>query len=331
MEFNLNLSDYFGQLTPGKPWVRDNLLLFPLTVQKSVEPPDYLLLDEALALGVLEVREVDQAGSVNQVRVLNRSPKPVLILDGEELLGAKQNRLVNATLLIPACIEIVIPVSCVERGRWSYQSDSFQRSEAFGYSTLRQQKASQVSTNLRRDQRFEADQGAVWEEINRKQRVMQSDAPTDAMHGIYVDYEQQLNHYVEGIQPGEGQIGVMAFINGGFNCLDVLGHPDSLGHIWNKLLKSYAMEAIECLGHGKEGITGEPMPVLAALSSASPEYYKSPGSGIDIRIQTPQYIGAGLADQRRVLHFSAFPARRQTGHQDGKMARPSRRRRSCEN
>jgi hypothetical protein len=49
----------------------------------------------------------------------------VLILDGEELVGAKQNRIVNTTILVAAGAEIVIPVSCVEQGRWTYKSDAF--------------------------------------------------------------------------------------------------------------------------------------------------------------------------------------------------------------
>ena len=56
------------------------------------------------------------------LKVINKSEVMVLILDGEELVGAKQNRIVNTTILIPAKETVLIPVSCVEQGRWSYDT-----------------------------------------------------------------------------------------------------------------------------------------------------------------------------------------------------------------
>jgi len=60
--------------------------------------------------------------------VVDYTGASILILDGEELVGAKQNRVVNTTLLIAAASSTVIPVSCVEQGRWDYDSPDF-RSE----------------------------------------------------------------------------------------------------------------------------------------------------------------------------------------------------------
>ena len=52
-------------------------------------------------------------------------PNSLLMLDGEELVGAKKNRVLNVTVLIAAQSDTVIPVSCVEQGRWSYWSQEF--------------------------------------------------------------------------------------------------------------------------------------------------------------------------------------------------------------
>jgi hypothetical protein len=88
--------------------------------------PGYLLLDEALAAGLAAVTEISEAGSVPDLLVKNLAPSPVLILDGEELVGARQNRIVNLTILVAAQQALHIPVSSVEAGRWAAHSREFE-------------------------------------------------------------------------------------------------------------------------------------------------------------------------------------------------------------
>ena len=52
------------------------------------------------------------------------------MLDGEELIGAKQNRILNTTVLVAAHTEVTIPVSCVEQGRWGYRGRQFRPGDA---------------------------------------------------------------------------------------------------------------------------------------------------------------------------------------------------------
>jgi hypothetical protein len=92
--------------------------MFPLVGGAGAEAdPNYLVLDDSLAGGWTVVTEVSEQGRVPELKVVNRGPKPTLIIDGEELLGAKQNRIVNLTILVAAKSELTIPVSCVEAGR----------------------------------------------------------------------------------------------------------------------------------------------------------------------------------------------------------------------
>lgn len=109
------------RLEIGQPSRYDGLAMFPLVGGKS-GAADYETLDEALTHGTLRVREVSRQGSVPELKVDNRGERPVLVLDGEELVGAKQNRVVNLTVLIPALTTVKVPVSCVEMGRWSYRT-----------------------------------------------------------------------------------------------------------------------------------------------------------------------------------------------------------------
>ncbi len=97
----------------GEPVAAANLTMFPLLLPEDTLPA-YLTLDEALAGGLASVTEVSESGSVPELLVKNRAPQPILILDGEELVGAKQNRIVNLSILVPARETLHIPVSCVE-------------------------------------------------------------------------------------------------------------------------------------------------------------------------------------------------------------------------
>jgi hypothetical protein len=91
--------------------------MFPL-LNGGGHTRSYQTLREALAAGTLRVTEVSEGGSVPRLSAVNDGDKAVLILDGEELVGAKQNRIANLTILVPAKRTIPIPVSCVEAGRW---------------------------------------------------------------------------------------------------------------------------------------------------------------------------------------------------------------------
>ncbi len=98
----------------GEPVTHGTLAVIPL-LAPNLDDPDWLTLEEAGARA--RVTEVSEAGSVPFLKVANGADRPLLLLDGEELIGAKQNRILNTTVLVAAHTEVTIPVSCVEQGR----------------------------------------------------------------------------------------------------------------------------------------------------------------------------------------------------------------------
>ncbi len=312
----------------GEPQSGANLILFPLFVEPGMDgATPYLLLDEAFRAECLEVSEVSETGSVDRVLVFNRAEQPVLILDGEEILGAKQNRMVNATILIAANTKVKVPVSCVERGRWSCRSPLFERSGEFGYSVLRKEKARQVAFNLEQSQEFITDQGAIWAEIDRKQERMKSRSKTDALHQIYRDYTEELQSLISGFKIQNGQNGVAVFINNRFVCLDLFDRPETLSRLWEKLLRSYAMDALEAREEKATAGDPDPQAVLDAIAGSKCNTYSSVGLGSDLRLAGSGIVGAGLALGQALLHFSVFADEVDRTPQ-GKMNRPSARRRN---
>ena len=100
----------------GAPTTFKNMTVFPLIGGQGTAA-DYLTLDEALAQKLAAITEVSEGGSVPELKFVNSSDKKVFLLDGEELVGAKQNRVLNLSIMVPVGKTLVVPVSCVEAGR----------------------------------------------------------------------------------------------------------------------------------------------------------------------------------------------------------------------
>ncbi len=134
------LAAWLTSLRPGQPQILDALTIAPLYTETAPPLFSYLVLSDAHATGLVGVTEKPQA-SVPTLLVINRAPLPILILDGEELVGGLQNRVVNTTLLVPAASTLELDLSCVPHGRWHPSAtDAFSPGEAV-YPTLRRQKA----------------------------------------------------------------------------------------------------------------------------------------------------------------------------------------------
>jgi len=339
----ISLDRLVHRLKFGEPQVSGSLTVYPLFVSAvesnvkdfaradeaaELKGLSYLLLEEALDLGNFQVGEVSEAGDVNIIVVTNMTGEPVLILDGEELVGAKQNRMINATIMVAAG-KTEVPVSCVERGRWRYEERVFNKSEAFGYSSLRRQKAEQVSFNLKSSASFEADQGAIWDEVDSISSNLDTESPTAALHETYSSLEDELLNLVEGFSQLPGQAGVAVYINNRFACLDLFDKSGTLTKVWGRLLKSYAIEALNSKGRDLKSPRPEPGELKESLLGSECSSYPSVSMGEDFRLTGKGIIGAGLAVEGELVHLSVFPAgQRERQSRSGGMGTPGRRRRN---
>jgi hypothetical protein len=95
---------------------------------------------EQSSRSLLRVTETSEAGSVPELVVSNPLAEDVLLYDGEELLGAKQNRILNVSVLVAGKTTLSIPVSCVEQGRWRHVSADFAAASHISHAQLRRRK-----------------------------------------------------------------------------------------------------------------------------------------------------------------------------------------------
>src|SRR5687767_7639522 len=99
----------------GDPLVRGSLSLFPLFHER---PPSQGYLSGPRAAAHIEVSELSDGAVVPQLTIANPTGHPVLLIDGETLLGGCQNRIITASVVLPAGAQQDVSVTCVEAGRW---------------------------------------------------------------------------------------------------------------------------------------------------------------------------------------------------------------------
>ncbi len=326
------IGPYLEALAPGEPQGYCNLTLVPLLGPDQTDA-DYLLLDEALGLELLTVTEVSGAGSVPELRVENKAERPVLILDGEELVGAKQNRVVNTTLLIAAASTTVIPVSCVEEGRWSYDTPSFRSERRMMNADLRAMKAGQVHASLKRSSGYRSNQAALWHEISDKAARRDAFSPSMAMSSIYEKDRPLLDAYEKAFHPVPDQLGALFLVNGKAAGLDAYGRRRTLAATFPKLLRSYALDAVDRYDPREApDPEKEAAAFLEDCRAARTESFDAAALGRDGRLSSDAVIGFALALEGRVLHLSVFSRRGETdrGPLRTRMARYTTRRRHAE-
>jgi hypothetical protein len=216
--------------TVGQPRSFQGLTVVPLF---AAEKPrlEYLGLDEAVARG-LSVTEVDASGQVGALLVENPLDEPVLLYEGEELAGAKQNRIVRHTVLVEAHATMKIAATCVERSRWSQWTASFKPAPRAAYPEMRRANRA-------------AGQGGVWANVADKSERLQAFSETEAAEAMYVSCSAKLEEYVQALPRLDGQSGVVVGIGGKIVCLDYVSRSDVFAGLYLKLLRGYALDAIE--------------------------------------------------------------------------------------
>jgi len=286
-----------------------NLTLAPLPGKKPQQRfQDYLLASEAIDAKVLTVTEVDASGDVAELLGINEAGKPVMLIDGEELQGAKQNRILNTTVLLPPKSKTRIPVSCVEEGRWSRVSATFKPGH-YAPSSLRRRKSRDVQSSLRTRGRAESDQGAVWNCVFQQIEACESESPTRALSDAMATRSEVWQRYQEALPYPADTCGVVAAVGGRFVAVDAFDSPSTLEAIWTRLVASYAMDAEAAPNKRGKPFTAKAVEALLKRIADQPcQAFDAVGLGRDLRFEAKDVLGQGLLVENRLLHLSAFPA-----------------------
>lgn len=311
------VADLLASIALAPPQMHQRLTIWPMRRRVGgAAAPDYLSLSEALTTGACLLDEVGEDGVVPKVHLDNRGEKPVLVVFGEELLGAKQNRIANASFLVAPRTCVVIDVSCVEHGRWSRaEKTPFRAGEQIVSHAMRRKMHAKVAPSLATGGSFDADQREVWSEVAKRVRAAGAHAPS----GAYQDYTNErrtaLADMLESFRPIEEQIGFVAAIDDEVVGLEAVASPALLRALFSKLLRAYAIDAIET--KSANGPTpsqralerrirfAAPEPFLYALARAQCRRARSLGVGDDLRLSGPG-VSACALDAGGIVHLTGF-------------------------
>jgi len=209
--------------------VHKNMAIIPVRTPKNYKF-DIMTLKKGFQLGLAEVREMEKS-TVNTLIVDNKSSVPLILVDGEEIVGGDQNRIVNATILIAPQHEMKIPVNCTEHGRWGYKHE-FRQSEHIADLRTRRLKAHAKYNR-------ENVQQTVWNSIDNLEADYGFSSKTQAMSESYENVKTDLNEFIKAFDIADGQNGVVVIIGGEIKGFEIFFNSEIYREYHEKILKSY--------------------------------------------------------------------------------------------
>lgn len=291
------------KVTVGEPLRHESLSVFPLFTETN-DPVDYVLSDEAIETKALVVEEVSEHGSVPNLLVENRSDSRVLFLEGEELVGAKQNRILNTSILVAAQSKMNIPVSCVEQGRWAYKSRGFSSSGAHSPSQLRYAVKASVSRAAKAKRGHTSDQSEVWREVHRQQSALGVSSDSQAMADTFGKFRERMAEFKDRLQYVDGATGLAIAVGKKVVGIDLFDKPSTCRKVWKRLLTGYVLDALEA---GEDTAHADPAQVEALLSEvdvAKWEQVDPVGEGEEHRAEIGRDHASALSLDGTLVHES---------------------------
>jgi len=283
-----------------EPVTYENISIFPVASSASYDTSYFLTLDEGLSSGEVLIREQGADGmarsregapriipeyhpeyrpeyrtgpAVNQLVLVNRSKRPLLLLAGELVSGGKQDRIIGKDRIVPVgAPPLPLDVFCVEHGRWS-NGANFVASKTIVHPSVREkaavdQEQTKVWSAVRSGTTSTANIGVSGEmsealpapraQLNTEvlSRSIATSAPTESYDKVYNAKSTgvSIDDFVEQVArrfasqtshlKGERIVGVIVAYGGEVAWSDIFASADLFDHYWSKLLRSYVVEAL---------------------------------------------------------------------------------------
>lgn len=266
-----------------EPVAYETLSVFPVLARGGPDTSGFMTLEEGLAAGDVVVTErggevlrrtrgrepavwpqgTAGGAQVNQLVMINRGSKPLLLLAGEVVSGGKQDRVIAKDRIVPAGAEpLPLDVFCVERGRWAGGSSQFAAAKMMVHPSVREKAA------------VDQNQNEVWAAVRGETGrgvsagspagvaggvvggIIASEARSESYVKIYgsARVSESVENFAEEVSrrfaratanlKDEKVIGIVVAYGGEVAWADVFASPALFNRYWTKLLRSYCVEAV---------------------------------------------------------------------------------------
>jgi hypothetical protein len=277
------------------------LVVFPL-LGRQFEAPDYVTGPEAFESLLLEVTELESP-EVPRLAVTNRADVPVLLVEGEMLVGGDQNRTMNVSVLCPPKTRTVVPVSCVEAGRWgTRRTMSGNNKHAPG--SLRAAKTAHLEPRSCDASYRPSNQNFVWDAVNRQSLAHGIYSETAALDDLQEEFEERVSEQLERIEPEPNQIGVVCTVGHEVVWLDVFDRTSTLSRYLRAIVAGHSLDEEFSAGDGDPVAAIESF--LTLVNSSMPDTGKGVGLGDEVLLRGG-VAGVGVSYGGHLVHLAAFP------------------------
>ena len=277
----------------------NNLTIIPLKSEGSSKT-DILSLKKGLDMSLVIVKECEPE-SVENVMVTNNAVTPLLLIDGEEIIGAKQNRIINKSTIIPAKTTMKISVSCTEKGRWEYKNESkegFSCSPYIANSNTRRAKANTNELHLR--------QNIVWDSIDELESRGEYRSKTSAMNDNYNNLNHKQEEYLNHFIILNGQTGLIAIIDNEVRGIEIFNNPEIYKEYHEKIIKSYIIDSFNGKNSKNNIKIKEIEKILNNISESVFIKEDNVGLGESIKFSNNHGSGSALIYDDELVHMPYF-------------------------
>lgn len=282
----------------------ENMAIIPLKTPVNYSL-DLLSLKKGFELGLVEVKECETS-TVNTLIVENKSVSPLVLIDGEEIVGGDQNRIVSATTIIAPQSSSKISVNCSEKGRWGFKSNFKQSEYIANYNTRRQKAyASRSHINV---------QASVWDSIDCLEENIAHASPTQAMSESYDSRKIDHEKFISAFHAVDGQTGVLIIIDGEIKGFELFLNSEIYREYHEKIIRSYLIDSE--IKNTQFAINMDEAS-LVIENARNSSYDKKETEGLEDCFEFENEAGLGLlyTYENEVIHWSYFKKEENMGNE----------------
>ena len=281
---------------------------------KPANSLEYISIHNAFRTNSVKVEEVSESGNVNELFLTNLSNKYLFIMDGDILKGAKQNRVVNTSILVAPNKKMIIPVSCVEQGRWSYSSDEFSPSNEVALRKIRREKTMNIYFNKGYGrEKYQANQSQVWDNVEESMSQLGVFSSTSSHSDAFREKRNDFAKMINKITLNKNANGLAYFVNGTLSGIEIFNRNDVYADYFEKLKYAIAMDSeikfstkVESYGISDDKATEDILYCIDDFNSQleNIDSCEGVGLGVESRLVTDKEVYYDLTYQKQTVHQS---------------------------